>query len=143
MIKNEKQYKIAKSHLEKWLKNQQVANVVQAGAPEWILNEQKLAVNEQVRQLQAEIKEYEDTVSGGIQALPDPRMVDDIPTLLIRWRIARKFTQKELAQYAGIHENLLQKYEAENYSGASYQTIMHIAHVLKNEKDLNRPCCNR
>ncbi|MBX9723753.1 MAG: helix-turn-helix domain-containing protein [Candidatus Obscuribacterales bacterium] len=139
MIKNEKQFKIAKAKLEKWIKNLEVANAPQAGVPEWILKEQKLAVTEQIKQLEVELQEYVDTVAGGIQALPDTHVIDDIPTLLIRWRIARKLSQKQLAEAAGIHENLLQKYEMENYNGASFKTIRHIAHVLRHEVD--SPCC--
>ena len=134
MIKNEKQYKITKSKLEKWLKTlEQVETICQPGVAEWVVKEQRLGVEQQIRQLQAELKEYEDTVSGR-QLLPDPSVVAEIPSLLIRWRIARHLTQRELAQRAGIHENLLQKYEAENYGCASYNTILHIAHVLKEQE---------
>lgn len=143
MIKNEKQYKIASAKLEKWLKNlEQVRTVQQPGVPDWILSEQLLGVEEQVKQLQTELKEYEDIASGS-KPLPDPSLVDQIPWLLISWRIARRMTQRELAERAGIHENLLQKYEAENYGCASYNTIMHIAHVLKGDEKSDRECCTR
>jgi hypothetical protein len=136
MIKNEKQYKIAKAKLAKWVSNQTVHEqlVAEATTPTWILNEQRLAINEEIKQLEDEIKEYEDVFNGGVE-LPDPSLVDSIPALLIKWRIARKMTQKQLASLSGINENLLQKYESENYSGASYSTIAHIAHVLRD--DLN------
>lgn len=131
MIKNEKQYKIAKSNLEKWLKTlEQVRTMAQPSTPKWVVREQLLGTEEQVRQLKAELKEYEDTASGK-RPLPDPSLIDQIPFLLISWRIARQLTQRQLAEKAGIHENLLQKYEADNYGCASYNTIMHIAHVLK------------
>lgn len=142
MIKNEKQYKIAKANLEKWLKNLEIhKSVEQPGTPEWVIREQGISIVEQVKQLQSEIDEYESTVAAGLHALPDPQLVDDIPTLLIKWRIAQHLTQKELASLAGIHENLLQKYEQENYSGASLRTIQHIAHILKDKGATQRPCC--
>jgi HTH-type transcriptional regulator / antitoxin HigA len=131
MIKNEKQYRIAKSKVQKWRKTlEQVRAISQPATPEWVVCEQVFSVEEQIRQFEVELKEYEDTASGK-RTLPDPVLVDQIPSLLISWRIARQLTQRELAQRAGIHENLLQKYEAENYGCASYSTIMHIAHVLK------------
>lgn len=132
MIKNQKQYSIAKASLAKWLKSRDVLEqqVAEKASPEWILSEQKLAINEQIRQLQEEINEYEAVLSGQIE-LPDLFLVDRIPMWLIKWRIARKMTQKQLADLTGIHEHLLQKYESEDYSGASYSTIAHIAHVLR------------
>lgn len=143
MIKNEKQYKIARTKLEKWLKNlEQALSVRQPGVADWILREQLLGAEEQVNQLQTELKEYEEIASGK-KTLPDPSLVDQIPWLLISWRIARRMTQRELAERAGIHENQLQKYEAENYRGASYNTIMHIAHVLKGDEKTDHECCTR
>lgn len=140
MIKNERQYRIARANLEKWLKNLEIHKTAkQPDLPAWALQEQRGSIGEQVRQLQAEIKEYEDTVTLGLKNLPDPEMVNDIPVLLIKWRIAQHLTQKELAVLAGLHENLLQKYEQENYSGASFKTIQHIAHVLKDTALHNQP----
>jgi HTH-type transcriptional regulator/antitoxin HigA len=135
MIKNEKQYKIARAKLEKWLKNLEINNTIeQPDVPAWVVKEQGVSIAEQVRQLQAEIREYEETIEAGPKALPDPQeAVSDLSVLLIKWRIAQHLTQKDLAQLAGIHENLLQKYEQENYSGASLHTLQHIAHVLKDK----------
>ncbi|MBS2010879.1 MAG: hypothetical protein JST01_27760 [Cyanobacteria bacterium SZAS TMP-1] len=62
MIKDEKQYKIARSKLEKWLKTREQMRVMeQPVEAEWIAQEQTLSGEEQIRQLQAELKEYEDT----------------------------------------------------------------------------------
>lgn len=141
MIKNEKQYKIARANLEKWLKNLEIqTRADQPNVPAWVVEEQGVGIVEQVRQLQAEIKEYEQTVEAGTKSLPDPQIaVNDLPILLIKWRIAQHLTQRELAMMAGIHENLLQKYEQENYSGASLRTLQHIAHILKDRGDTQPP----
>ena len=92
MIKNEKQYKIARANLEKWLKNLEVHKTVnQPGLPDWVLREQGVSIGEQVKQLQAEIKEYEDTVAAGVKALADPEeVIDSLRILLIKWRIAQQ-----------------------------------------------------
>lgn len=134
MIKNEKQYKIAKANLEKWIGNLVVYSATDKKKfPDWVVREQGKTLHEQVKQLQDEIREYEDIVRSGRKTLPDLSMLDEIPVLLIKWRIACHMTQRELAELAGIHENLLQKYEQENYSGASLRTIQHIAHVLQSK----------
>jgi len=134
MIKNERQYRIAKANLDKWLTTlAQLKNEPLANAPKWVLAEQLKSAEEQVRQLQAELKDYDDTASGA-KKLPSPSLVSDVPSLLIAWRIARHLTQKQLAERAGLNENLLQKYEAENYGCASYNTIAHIARILQEEE---------
>ncbi len=128
MIKNEKQYKVAKSKLNKWLETQ--SQLRSSDITDWVVKEQKFGVEQQIKQLKSEIKEYEDTVSGRGRKLLELELVSQIPSMLIKWRIARHLTQRDLAERAGIHENQLQKYEAEDYGCASYQTIAHIAQVL-------------
>jgi len=131
MIKNEKQHKIAQSKLNKWLKTQaQLRDTAVVKKTDWLAKEQAFGVGQQIKQLRAEITEYEQTAAGK-RKLPELELVSEIPSMLIRWRIARHLTQRELAERAGIHENQLQKYEAEDYGCASYQTIAHIAQVLR------------
>ena len=121
MIKNERQYRIAKANLEKWLKTLcQIQNDEKPDTPKWVVAEQLKSVKEQIRQLEAELKEYDDIASGAIK-LPSPSVVNDLPSLLVSWRIARHLTQKQLAERAGINEKLLQKYESENYGCAAYK----------------------
>jgi DNA-binding XRE family transcriptional regulator len=132
MIKNEKQYKIAKVKLEKWLKTQAQLPNNRGASKDWLVKEQEFGVEQQINQLRAEIAEYDETASGK-RKLPELELVSKIPSMLISWRIAHHLTQRELAERVGIHENQLQKYEAEDYACASYQTIAHIAQVLKEE----------
>jgi HTH-type transcriptional regulator / antitoxin HigA len=134
MIKNERQYRIAKANLAKWLKTlEQIKSGEQPDTSKWVVAEQLKSVEEQVRQLQADLKEYDDIVSGA-KKLPSPSLVNDLPSLLVSWRIARHLTQKQLAERAGINENLLQKYESENYGCVAYNTIAHIARILQEEE---------
>ncbi len=134
MIKNEKQYNSAKAKLQKWLiTKEQVLARVASDQPEWLVAEQLFGVEEQIRQLGAEIEEYDATVSGKA-ILPDPSLVSEIPLLLIRWRSARHWTQRDLAEQVGLHENQIQKYESENYGHASLQTVSKIAAALKLDK---------
>lgn len=131
MIKNEKQYKMAKVKLDKWLQTQrQLQEGASAGQPNWIIEEQAFGIEQQIKQLQTEIAEYE-LIESGQQDLPDPTMVFDLPFLLIRWRIACRLTQRDLGTRLGMHENQIQKYERENYGCASLETISRVAEVLK------------
>lgn len=131
MLKNEKQYNSAKAKLQKWLKTLEQLNAgASAGQPEWLIEEQRFGVEEEIRQLQAELQEYDDTYAGKKQ-LPDPSVVEQIPFLLISWRIARRWTQRDLADRVQLHENQIQKYESENYARASMQTVTKIAAALR------------
>lgn len=134
MIKNEKQYNSTKVKLQKWLATKEQALAGVAGEqPEWLVAEQLFGINEQIKQLTAEIEEYDETVSGKAK-LPDPSLVSQIPLLLIKWRIARHWTQRDLAEQVGLHENQIQKYESENYGHASLQTVSKIAAALNPNK---------
>lgn len=135
MIKNEKQYRMAKKKLDRWLKTlAQLLERAPSATESWLADEQAFGVRQEIEQLRAEITDYEETVSGK-KNLPDLAVVAEIPHLLIRWRIARGLTQRELAKRLDVHENQIQKYEAENYSGASLHTITEIARILRDEQE--------
>ncbi|MBZ0186121.1 MAG: helix-turn-helix domain-containing protein [Candidatus Obscuribacterales bacterium] len=134
MIKNQKQLNSTKAKLRKWLKNkEQLLAGASKGEPEWLIAEQTFGVDQQIKQLQSEIQKYEDTVAGNV-TLPDPCLVSEIPQLLISWRIVRHWTQKDLANRVGLHENQIQKYESEDYRAASLQTLTKIAAILCNNE---------
>ena len=132
MIKNEKQYRMTKKTLEGWeLTRQQLLHNRLPNTPNWLYEEQVFSAKEQIRQLKSQLKEYEDTKTGK-KKLPALTIVNDIPSLLVQWRIARNLTQRDLATKLGIHENQIQRYENTNYSGASLSTVGQIANILIN-----------
>jgi len=141
MLKNEKQYKSARAALQKWVSNRDVlkARAASGTHPAWLNEEESFAIEQTIKQLQADVQEYEDLVGGKKQLPPPVPYAEELPDLLIRWRLARHWTQKQLAERVGMHENQLQKYESENYGCASLQTITKIATVLQKEESTERP----
>jgi DNA-binding Xre family transcriptional regulator len=135
MLKNEKQYRSAKTALTKWRNNLDVLQerALSGALADWQIKEERFAIEQQIKQLQAEIQEYDDIVAGITQLSAPASYVDALPTLLISWRLKKHLTQKQLAERAGIHENLLQKYESENYSSVSLHIIAKIARILQME----------
>ena len=133
MLKNERQYNSAKAKLKAWMKNLDVlaARVANKEAEDWLLEEERFGIEQQIKQLSAELQEYEDTFAGKKHLMPPLPALAELPTLLIQWRIYRHWTQRELALRVGIQENLLQKYEAENFNGVSLQNLQKIAKVLQ------------
>jgi len=133
MLKNEEQYKSARVALQKWIANRAVLSIrhAEGNHPEWLLKEEGFAIDETIKQLEADIQEYEDTVAGKKQLPPPVAFAEELPDLLIRWRLARHWTQRQLAERLGMQENLIQKYESENYGCVSLHTIRKIAAELQ------------
>lgn len=55
---------------------------------------------------------------------------EDIPEVLISARIARKWTQQDLAEKLGMKKQQIQRYEQLDYSTASFNTLIKVAKVL-------------
>jgi DNA-binding XRE family transcriptional regulator len=78
-------------------------------------------------ELEAELAEYD--------ALHDATLIEatgigTFPTALIRARIARGLTQRELAERVGLAEQAIQRYEAGDYAGVSFARLVEIADAL-------------
>jgi len=130
MITNEVQYRATKGHLERF--EQAAANLeaqlADKGAPK-LLRVELDAVRSQADDLRAEIADYEQLRSGAVTSL-EAHSLADLATLLIRARIARGWTQRELADALGIAEQQVQRYEATDYRSASLARICDVAAVL-------------
>lgn len=56
--------------------------------------------------------------------------LEDLPDLLIQARIANRWSQKQVAERLGIHEQQVQRYEATRYRGVSFDRLLEIAKIL-------------
>jgi DNA-binding XRE family transcriptional regulator len=54
----------------------------------------------------------------------------DLGALLVQARIARGWTQRELAERLGLHMQKIQQYEATSYEGASAARLLEVARAL-------------
>ena len=91
--------------------------------------EHSLAVEEILEELRSEISGYRALRSGSIRAI-EIENIDELPVALIRARIASGLTQTGFAKVAGLHESVIQKYEAEDYETASLSRVLQLAKVL-------------
>ncbi len=71
--------------------------------------------------LQREIAEYEALQSGQVRSFAMQSVWSELPATLVRARIARGWTHKELAQALGTSEQQVQKDEAGGYSKAGLE----------------------
>lgn len=87
------------------------------------------ALDSVIQELQAELDEYNNLVNGNFHFLK-AKSLQDIPKVLIAARLAQKISQKQLAEYLGIKEQQVQRYEASDYETASWPRIVEVATVL-------------
>jgi HTH-type transcriptional regulator / antitoxin HipB len=128
MIKNEKQYKISKKKLQ--IVHEEIDRI-KAGREHPPAKDRLNIVSLQVfqQQLENEIEAYEFLKSNGPIFL-DERSIDELPELLIEFKIHSGLTQKEFSQKIGMKEQQLQRYEAENFQGISFKNLLKILHAI-------------
>lgn len=132
MIKNELQYRVTQSQMtklenalaqfKKELDNNKEVHPL-------LLKAQQDALQSQIDELSEDIKEYQSLISGE-QTVIELTSLDELPTALIKARIASGLTQKALAQRLKIKEQQIQRYEATEYASASFSRMLAIIKVL-------------
>ena len=128
MITNERQLQFARRDVERFKKALD-GDMAEAGVDPAILKAQRDAAQAQVRELQAEIDDYLKLRSGEIRTFRINSLAD-LPGALISCRIASGMTQKELADQLSLKEQQIQRYETQNYEGASFARIADVADAV-------------
>jgi transcriptional regulator with XRE-family HTH domain/Zn-dependent peptidase ImmA (M78 family) len=130
MIKNERQYRISKSYLEKfsqelsYLSNQNTDNLDVI-----LLETGKEALQTQIDELKKEIEEYEN-LKNNPQPLIHLYSIEKLPETLIKARISLGLSQKELAELVGVKEQQIQRWESTEYNTASLASIRDVLKAL-------------
>lgn len=133
MIKNERQYRIAKAQVAKFeeaLKAFLTESRKEHKTHARLIKAQKDAMKSQLDSLRRELSEYEDLESGNMPP-PDLEYISVVPRDLIRARIASGLSQKQLAERLGMPEQQIQRYEAKEYESVSLARISEVARVLQ------------
>ena len=130
MIKNEKQYRMTKTHAEKF--RQAIAEVT--ANPDRSLSARLRraevdALKSQLEDLEIEIKQYESLRSGRRRTLA-LEQIEDLAKTLIQARIAAGLSQEGLAKKLGIKAQQMQRYEATDYRSASLERVNEVIRVL-------------
>lgn len=133
MLQNEREYQNTKLQLEKL-----EAALCQAKAkfelrpelPKEVRQGHINGISLLIGDLEAQISEYENLRDGEVKSLALDAVLLQLPETLVRARIARGWTQRELAQALGTSEQQVQKDEAGAYAKASLEKLSRIAQVL-------------
>ena len=140
MIKNERQYRITKAQAEEFARTlKQFDNRPSAHlrVNPRLIKAQQEALQSQLDSLRAELREYE-RLRAGRRRVP-LAVLEELPRMLIRARIAAGLTQRELAHRAGIKEQQIQRYEATEYASASLDRVRKIAQAIEAQSAQRTP----
>ncbi|MPZ14365.1 MAG: helix-turn-helix domain-containing protein [Chloroflexi bacterium] len=129
MIANERQYRITKAEAAKFEEALARLETVEGHRSDEMRRIMRDAMESQLEELQEQLAEYDALRSGKVTVL-EIEGLQELPTALIRARIASGLTQKELARRLGLKEQQIQRYEATRYSGVSLERIQQVAEVL-------------
>ncbi len=83
----------------------------------------------QASDLRGELVEYEAMRSGNIRVFESPTL-SGLAEALVKARIARGWTQRQLAEKLGTVEQQIQRYEATGYASASLARLGEVATAL-------------
>ncbi|GJJ16329.1 XRE family transcriptional regulator [Mycolicibacterium mageritense] len=128
MIRNERQYRVTlaqRKNLEA-----QLSEPTNIDVPEWVTTANRDAIRSQIADLDTEIEEYLALRDGPPDAISEVGDVSELPRALVRARIASKLTQRELAERLHLREQQIQRYEANDYAGASIGRIEEVMRAL-------------
>jgi HTH-type transcriptional regulator/antitoxin HigA len=133
MITNERQYKISKQQFGKIrdaIRNLDLEKLEEMIGSSVLAAAELNALKSEQEVLSEQLREYEALQSGIISEF-SATSLEELPTILIRARIAQQLTQRELGDMIGVKEQQIQRYEASLYSGASLRRLNEIAKALR------------
>jgi HTH-type transcriptional regulator / antitoxin HipB len=132
MITNELEYKISKSEIAKFEEALKYLEKNQAGEESWKIDLQCEAMQSQLDDLKQQVTAYE-ALRGSAQRgylILELESLSDLPQTLIRARIAKGWTQANLAEHLGVRVQQVQNDEATLYQSANFSRLSRIADVL-------------
>jgi HTH-type transcriptional regulator / antitoxin HigA len=130
MITNEVQYRTTKTLLGQFEEAARNLETGLAGAKNTKLHQLQIeAARAQADDLAVEIAEYEHLRSGATTSF-EADSLGGLSILLVRARVARGWSQRQLATELGIAEQQIQRYEANGYATASLARLCEIADAL-------------
>lgn len=133
MIKNEREYRITKAQATKFeaaLKDALHLSRATSGRDARLQQLREDSLRAQLAGLQAQMHEYEALRSGASVEIAAASLAE-LPRALIQARLARKLSQRGLAELLGLKEQQIQRYEASDYHAASLERLIEIAGALE------------
>lgn len=128
MITNEKQYRSTRAEADR-MRGALLSLANDTSTHAVLLAAQKGGLESQLTELEEELTEYDRLRSGEITVF-EASSLQALPDILIRARIARGMSQRDLAAFLGLKEQQIQRYEAERYRSASLERLGEVSDAL-------------
>jgi transcriptional regulator with XRE-family HTH domain len=133
VIRNQREFTIKRARAERLRK--QVTETQRAGVPAKVHPDLHMAAIEairaQVRALENEIAGYE-ALQRGVEHVKITKLAE-LPEALVKARISRGWTQRELGRRMALAEQQIQRYESRLYRGVPLERLIEVADVLSLE----------
>ena len=132
MITNERQYRITGSQLKKLrgaIDEFDIKAAIKQTKSKVLAEAELAALHSEYEVLSLQLKEYETLKSGTIEVLKASTL-EELPSILIRARITKGFSQRQLANTIGLKEQQIQRYEAGEYASANLSRLAEVANAL-------------
>lgn len=130
MITNERQYQISKAQAAKFRAAIDAPDTNTRTLHSRAQKALREAAQSQLDDLLAELADYERLRGGQLTSITAESIAELAPAL-IKARIMRNWTQKELADRLSVAEQQVQRYEATQYSGVSIERLQAVPDALK------------
>jgi DNA-binding XRE family transcriptional regulator len=131
MIENDLQLRVSKTKLAEFKTTLQ--SLEQDDLATRAKTVRRNAVLSLIAELEEDIQTFEHLRGSQAQIL-DVNNLEELPNQLIQARVARGFTQAELAARLKMKPQQIQRYEASKYANASLTRVLEVARVLQNAK---------
>ena len=132
IILNEREARDARAtaaEIERALSSQEFFTSIVAGIPLEVIHGFQRALRTESTVLKESIAAYERAKTGDVSKLVE-QIGSDPGFSLIVARLAKGYTQKELARRLGLKEQQIQRYEADRYRSINLSNFKRIAHAL-------------
>jgi ribosome-binding protein aMBF1 (putative translation factor) len=132
MIQNELQYHLTKIQIGKFTEALARLETKPHATEDWKIKIQRNSMQSTLEELRENLQEYEQLKAGNINASAVTSL-DDLPKALIRARIAKGLSQKDLAERLGMTEREVLDNETNLYSTSNLHHLKQIAEILQVE----------
>lgn len=128
MITNQRQYLVAQSQAERF--REALATPDAQGLHPKAAKAMRAGLRSQLDDIEVELAEYDALREGRIASFEAESIVG-IGEALVKARIVRNLTQKQLADRLAIAEQQVQRYEATLYRGVAAERLQQVADALR------------
>lgn len=123
MILNQRQYKVTKAQMARLRKTLELSIESREKMDKRVFRSMIVGIKSQINELKKQISEYEEIQNAEYLVYSS---IEELPNILIKARVARGYTQRDLAKKLNIDTQQIQRYEKSNYSSVSLERAIAI-----------------